>query len=231
PDERDWYALPYDGTDYSKDLEAGVKGLKIAWSPSLGNNRVDPEVASIAAKAARLFAEEQGASIEETDLIFENVDDVFAKHWFPGAANALRSYTADQKKLMDPGLIEVAEAGARFSLMDYLAAVKAREAFGVMMNRFYKRYDLLLTPMMPLPAFQAGVELPPEDAGGRWTDWSPFSYPFNLTQQPAASVPCGFTDGGLPVGLQIVGARYADALVLRASRAFEKARPFVMPNL
>jgi aspartyl-tRNA(Asn)/glutamyl-tRNA(Gln) amidotransferase subunit A len=100
-----------------------------------------------------------------------------------------------------------------------------------MMNRFHKRYDLLLTPMMPLPAFQAGVEVPPEDEGGRWTDWSPFSYPFNLTQQPAASVPCGFTKAGLPVGLQIVGARYAETAVLKAARAYEKARPFVMPSL
>jgi aspartyl-tRNA(Asn)/glutamyl-tRNA(Gln) amidotransferase subunit A len=231
PDERDWYALPYDGADYGKDLDAGVKGLKVAWSPALGDNRVDPEVAAITAKAAKLFADELGASLEETDLRFENVGDVFVKHWFPGAANALRAYTPEQRKQMDPGLVDVAEAGAKIDLMDYLAAVKAREAFGVMMNRFHKRYDLLLTPMMPLPAFQAGGEVPPEDGGGRWTDWSPFSYPFNLTQQPAASVPCGFTKSGLPVGLQIVGARYADKLVLQASRAFERARPFVMPSL
>src|SRR5882724_11711903 len=167
PDERDWYALPYDGTDYTKDLDAGVKGLKVAWSPSLGDNRVDPEVAAITAKAARLFADELGTTLEETDLTFEDVGDVFVKHWFPGAANALRAFTPEQKKLMDPGLIEVAEAGAQMSLMDYLAAVKAREAMGVMMNRFHKKYDLLLTPMMPLPAFQAGVEVPPEDEGGR----------------------------------------------------------------
>jgi aspartyl-tRNA(Asn)/glutamyl-tRNA(Gln) amidotransferase subunit A len=231
PDERDWYALPYDGTDYTKDLEAGAKGLKLAWSPTLGGNRVDPEVAALTAKAARFFADELGASLEETDLAFENVGDVFVKHWFPGAANALRSYTPEQRQLMDPGLVEVAEAGAAMSLMDYLAAVKAREAMGVMMNRFHKRYDLLLTPMMPLPAFQAGVEVPPEDDDGRWTDWSPFSYPFNLTQQPAASVPCGFTKAGLPVGLQIVGARYAEKTVLRAARAYERARPFALPTL
>jgi len=197
----------------------------------LGDNRVDPEVAAITAKAARFFAEELGASLEETDLAFENVGDVFVKHWFPGAANALRSFSTEQRKLMDPGLVEVAEAGAAMSLMDYLAAVKAREAMGVMMNRFHKRYDLLLTPMMPLPAFQAGVEVPPEDDDGRWTDWSPFSYPFNLTQQPAASVPCGFTKAGLPVGLQIVGARYAEKTVLRAARAYERARPFALPTL
>ncbi|MFZ5790816.1 MAG: amidase [Pseudomonadota bacterium] len=231
PDPRDWYALPYDGADYTKGLGKGVKGLKVAFSPSLGGNRVQPEVAKIVAEAVHVFSKELGAKVEETEVRFENVADVFVKHWFPGAANALRAYTAAQRKRMDPGLIEIAKAGARIPLMDYLAAVKAREAMGVAMNRFHERYDLLLTPMMPLTAFEAGHELPPDDEEGRWTDWSPFSYPFNLTQQPAASVPCGFTRAGLPVGLQIVGARYADALVLRAARAFERVRPFALPRL
>jgi aspartyl-tRNA(Asn)/glutamyl-tRNA(Gln) amidotransferase subunit A len=231
PDPRDWYALPYDGADYTKGLGKGVKGLRIAFSPTLGGNRVQPEVARIVAEAVRVFSQELGAKVEETDVRFENVADVFVKHWFPGAANALRAYSPAQRKRMDPGLVEIAKAGAKIPLMDYLAAVKAREGFGVAMNRFHERYDLLLTPMMPLPAFEAGRELPPDDEEGRWTDWSPFSYPFNLTQQPAASVPCGFTKAGLPVGLQIVGARYADALVLRAARAFERVRPFALPRL
>src|SRR5262249_59148873 len=93
--------------------------------------------------------------------------------------------------------------------------------------RFFERYALLLTPTMPLPAFDVGHVVPPSGTSGEvWTDWSPFSYPFNLTQQPAASIPCGLTREGLPIGLQIVGAIGADALVLRASRAFEAVRPF-----
>jgi aspartyl-tRNA(Asn)/glutamyl-tRNA(Gln) amidotransferase subunit A len=99
------------------------------------------------------------------------------------------------------------------------------------MNEFHTRYDLLLTPTLPIPAFRAGVELANPDAEQRWMDWTPFSYPFNLTQQPAASVPCGLTQTGLPVGLQIIGPRYADALVLRASRAFETVRPPLRPSL
>ncbi len=95
------------------------------------------------------------------------------------------------------------------------------------MAHFFTRHDLLLTPAMPLAAFAAGHLVPPSsDWGAAWTDWSPFSYPFNLTQSPAASIPCGLTRDGLPIGLQIVGAIGADALVLRASRAFEQARPF-----
>jgi aspartyl-tRNA(Asn)/glutamyl-tRNA(Gln) amidotransferase subunit A len=102
------------------------------------------------------------------------------------------------------------------------------------MNRFHGKYDLLLTPTMPRPAIEAGRDVPHgmTTRGGplAWLDWSPYSYPFNLTQQPAASCPCGFTQAGLPVGLQIVAPKMRDDLVLRASRAFERARPFLMPD-
>ncbi len=129
---------------------------------------------------------------------------------------------------MDPGLIEIAAEGAGYSALHYLAAVKQREAIGLAMNRFHETYDLLLTPTLPVPAFEAGLERPRDSGQERWVDWTPFSYPFNLTRQPAASVPCGFTSEGLPAGLQIVGPLYADALVLRAARAYEQAEPFKM---
>jgi aspartyl-tRNA(Asn)/glutamyl-tRNA(Gln) amidotransferase subunit A len=95
------------------------------------------------------------------------------------------------------------------------------------MAKFHETYDLLLTPSLPLPAFEVGDLVPRSgDWGKTWCDWAPFSYPFNLTTQPAASVPCGLTKAGLPMGLQIIGAVGADDLVLRASRAFEAAQPF-----
>jgi aspartyl-tRNA(Asn)/glutamyl-tRNA(Gln) amidotransferase subunit A len=109
--------------------------------------------------------------------------------------------------------------------------VKLREAMGVAMNLFHQSYDLLLTPSLPIPAFEAGLEVPGGSGMERWPDWTPFSYPFNLTRHPAASVPCGLTSEGLPAGLQIVGPSYADALVLRAARAYEQAQPFKMPPL
>ena len=94
------------------------------------------------------------------------------------------------------------------------------------MAAFHTRYDLLLTPQMPTGAVPLGADVPVGGPYAHWQEWSPFTYPFNVTQQPAASVPCGFTPDGLPVGLQIVGPVGADALVLRAARAFETARPF-----
>ena len=99
------------------------------------------------------------------------------------------------------------------------------------MNEFHTRYELLLTPSLPIPAFDVGHEVPPGSGMKEWLDWSPFHYPFNWTQQPAATCPCGFTRDGLPIGLQIVGARYADALVMQASRAYEQLAPFAVPAI
>jgi aspartyl-tRNA(Asn)/glutamyl-tRNA(Gln) amidotransferase subunit A len=234
PDARDWYALPPAGTgsaaDYSLGLEAGVEGLRIAFSPSLGGNPVAPEIAALVAAAAKRF-EDLGARVEETDPALPDCGAPFRVHWYAGAALLLSAFDEDQKALMDPGLIEIAEEGAGYTALQYLTAVKAREAVGVAMNRFHERYDLLLTPTLPVAAFEAGLERPSDSGQRRWVDWTPFSYPFNLTRQPAASVPCGFTSEGLPAGLQIVGPAYADALVLRAARAYEQAEPFKMPEL
>ena len=132
---------------------------------------------------------------------------------------------------MDPGLLDAADLGKQFSMMEILEAQQKRGALGAHMNLFHREYDLLLTPTLSIAAFDAGTDVANAMLQKRWTDWTPFSYPFNLTQQPAASVPCGLTRAGLPAGLQIVGPRYADALVLRAARAFESARPFALPDL
>ena len=230
PDARDWLALPHDGRDYRIGLEDGVKGLRIAYSADLGYAEVEPEIAALVKKAALRFAE-LGAHVEQADPGFENAGPMFVTHWFAGAASLLKNFTPAQRKLIDPGLIEVAADGAKIGTLEYLDAVQKRGALGVLMNRFHEKYDLLLTPTLPLAAFEAGREVAQLLKEKRWTDWSPFSYPFNLTQQPAASIPCGLTKKGLPVGLHIVGARYADALVLRAARAFESLQPIVLPEV
>jgi aspartyl-tRNA(Asn)/glutamyl-tRNA(Gln) amidotransferase subunit A len=114
--------------------------------------------------------------------------------------------------------------------MALLRAWGARDALGRRMNAFMESHDLLLTPSLSVPAFEVGHEVPPGSGMKEWLDWAPFHFPFNFTGHPAASVPCGFTSAGLPIGLQVVGARYADALVLRAARAYEALAPFAMPK-
>ena len=229
PDSRDWFALPPDGRDYRIGLEDGVRGLRIAFSPTLGYARVEPEIADLVAGAARRFAE-LGARVEQVDPGFDDPIAVFKTHWYVGAANLLRGFTAEQRARVDPGLQEIAAAGAAVPLMDYLAAVSQRGELGARMRGFHERFDLLLTPSVPLAAFEAGRECPDRSRPKRWIDWAPFSFPFNLSHQPAASLPCGLTVAGLPVGLQIVGGMHADALVLRAARAFEAAHPWPLPE-
>ncbi len=229
PDPRDWYALPAEGADYTKGLDGGVEGLKIAFSPTLGGHRVAPEIAALVAAAAQSFVE-LGATVEEAEPELPDCAAAFRAHWYAGAASLLSGFSDEQKALLDPGLLEIAAEGAGYTLLDYLSAVRLREAIGITMNRFHEDYDLLLTPCLPIAAFEAGLEEPPDDAGGRWVDWTPFTYPFNLSRQPAASVPCGLTAAGLPAGLQIVGPLYADALVLRAARAYERTTSIRLPT-
>ena len=229
PDSRDWFALPYDSRDHRIGLEDGVRGLRIAFSPTLGFADVEPEIADLVAGAAGAFVE-LGASVEQVNAVMDDPIDVFAPHWYAGAASLLRTFTAARRAQMDPGLQEIAAAGAEITLMDYLTAVRRRAELGAAMRSFHETYDLLLTPTLPLAAFPAGQERADPARQSRWFCWAPFSNPFNLTQQPAASVPCGRTAAGLPVGLQIVGPMYADAVVLRAARAFETARPWPLPE-
>jgi aspartyl-tRNA(Asn)/glutamyl-tRNA(Gln) amidotransferase subunit A len=228
PDARDWHALPFDPRDWRAGLEHGVAGLRIAYSPDLGYASVDEEVAQIVRKSVQLFGD-LGAKVEEKHPGFDNPEGVFRTHWFAGAAALVNAIPADKRKLIDPGLLEVAAEGAKLGAAELLDAQMKRGALGTHMNLFHRDYDLLVTPTLAVAAFDAGLEFPPGKT--RWIDWTPFSFPFNLTQQPAASIPCGFTKEGLPVGLHIVGPRYNDGLVLRAARAFETARPIAAPDL
>ncbi|MPZ09658.1 MAG: amidase [Kiloniellaceae bacterium] len=230
PDPRDAYSLPYDGADYLHGLEEGIEGLKIAYSPTLGGHKVDPEIAALVAKAVDRLAG-LGAEIVEAGPDMSGAEEVFRIHWYAGAANLMQRFDVAAQAEMDPGLQEVAAKGRTYSMLDYLNAVARREQLMAAANKFHQTYDLLVTPSLPRPAFEAGEEVPLGSAMKRWPEWTPFTYPFNLTQQPAASVPCGLTSEGLPAGLQIVGPRFADALVLRAARAFEKAAPWPFPNL
>jgi aspartyl-tRNA(Asn)/glutamyl-tRNA(Gln) amidotransferase subunit A len=229
PDHRDPYVLPAEDRNYLDELDNGVRGWRIAYSPTLGYAKVDAEIAAAVAAAVRQF-EAMGASVEEVETIFPSPRDALFTLWAAGAAKLLRAYPVEKRALVDPGLVETAADGERFSAVDYLGADLVRTALGQTMAAFHQRYDLLLTPMMPIPALPVGQDLSDPARERHWIDWSPFSYPFNMTRQPAASIPCGLTRAGLPIGLQIVGPARCDHLVLRAARAFESARPFATLN-
>jgi len=227
PDARDITAATAPAPDYRVGLEDGLRGLKIAWSPRLGYvQRLDPEIEALAAAAARAF-EELGATVEEADPAFGDPTEVLNTLWHVGAWSVVRAVPEARRGEIDPGFVAIAERGRSVLGADFVAAANARAALSAAMARFHEAYDLLLTPTLATPAFEVGRNTPPNGAFGEdWLAWTPYSYPFNLTLQPAATVPCGLTRAGLPAGLQIVGPMNRDDLVLKASRAFESVRPW-----
>lgn len=231
-DARDSYALPAASGDYLAALDRGIAGLRVAYSPTLGFADVDPEVAAIVEGGVKLLAE-LGAKVEVVDRIFDDPTDMLGTLMLPGVANAFRvfGFTDAEKALMNPRLVESAEKGARIPVLDFLAARERREQLGAQMRKFHERYDLLVTPTLSAPAIGAEESEPSDPRYRKLRHLTPFNAAFNLTKQPAASVPVGLTQDGLPVGMQIVGPLYADALVLRACHAVEMARPFVRPDL
>jgi aspartyl-tRNA(Asn)/glutamyl-tRNA(Gln) amidotransferase subunit A len=229
PDARDWTSLPPDATDYTVGLEDGVRGLRIAYSPTLGYARnVHPEIAESVATAVKQL-ETLGAHVEQVDPGFEDPLEITTGLWFLGAYTVWSGLTAEQQALADPDFRAEAAMGAQMSALQVQQLNQRRGVLGSHMRQFMRRYDLLVTPAVAIPAFEArsagAVPMNPESMLG----WTPFSYPFNLTQQPAISVPCGLTRGGLPMGLQIVGPMFGDALVLRAARAYESVMPVARP--
>ena len=231
-DRRDPFALPDDGLDYlaaCNEPFAGARGsapVRIAWSANLGFAPVDPETREIAEAAASAFSE-VGLTVEEASPDLGDPSFILQTLYGGAQAGAHAARSPEQKAQMDPELVAYAEASASLSAVEYLRAVAARQALVDALRLFFERYDLLLTPTVCLPAFPLGVVGPSEVAGRKVTHlgWT-LCYPFNYSGQPAVSVPAGWTASGLPVGLQIVGRRLEDALVLRAAAAFEALRPW-----
>jgi aspartyl-tRNA(Asn)/glutamyl-tRNA(Gln) amidotransferase subunit A len=223
-DHRDANAVPRRGIDYLAALRDGVAGMKIAFSPNLGHVEVTREVETSLREAAQVFRS-LGASVVEVDPSFSDPLGSFGHLFYGGAANAMRDLGARKRELMDPHLVSVAEKAARLSMLDYLAAMNERAALCERMASFHQKYDLLLTPTLPITAFKTNREVPEDWPSTRWPTWTPFTYPFNMTGQPALSVPCGFCSEGLPIGLQLVGAKFDDARVLQAGYAYQRAAP------
>ncbi len=225
PDARDWFSLPFDGADYTTRLRESMKGMRIAYSPRLGYaEKVLPDVEALVAAAAKHFAD-MGGEVEQVDPSTDDPSGMFRDLWWSGAAYLLGDLPEEKKALLDPGLRRMVDQGAAIGFKQYLEAVAARGAYGSKMRQFMERYDFILTPSVATPAFATGMISPLGDDNHAWMQWTPFSFPFNLTQQPAASIPCGFTPDGLPVGLQIVGRMFDDAGVLAASAAYETVDP------
>ena len=229
PDDRDPFAIPHQDIDYVAELKKGVKGLKIGYSPNLGYiTCVDPRVDEGIAKAVKVLAD-AGAIVEAADPGFPDPAWAIDIIWRASNGRRLVKMTPEQIKLMEPALLECAVSGLAIPAVDFIRAQDVRLDMARSMKAFHNKYDLLVTPTMPIVAFEAGLVTPDATRFPTWLHWSPFTWPFNMTRQPAATCPAGFVDG-LPIGLHIVGPMFREDLVMRASAAFEQARPFNMPR-
>lgn len=233
PDPRDWSALPASDRDWLADVaagarEGGIRGLRVAYSPRLGYvSCLDARVEAAVARAANVF-EALGAVVDTVDPPLPDSAHAFRVHWFASARQFLHRLPPEKFALLDPGLQATVRDAQRFTLVDFLDAQAMRGAMGKAMGEFHQRYDLLLTPAIAIAPFEVGEVMPAPPAGvdcapHDWTWWTPYSYPFNLTQQPALVMGCGFTDDGLPLALQLVAPNHREDLCLRAAAAYEAA--------
>jgi aspartyl-tRNA(Asn)/glutamyl-tRNA(Gln) amidotransferase subunit A len=227
PDDRDRHSIPAGDVDWTAAARAGdLRGLRVAYSADLGRVAVDPEVARVVAAAVGAFAE-LGCDVVEADPSFDDPGAAFvALIALESDLRGMRELVARHGDEMSPHLVDLVTREWRAE--DFTDAQTVRKAVVNAIWRFMRDYDLLLTPTLTTPAFPVHMQ-GPERVGGRYvrdTAWLSFAYPFNLTGQPAATVPAGFTSAGLPVGLQIVGRHLDDGLVLRAAAAFEAVRPW-----
>lgn len=228
PDERDRHSLPADpGPAYLDACETRIAGLSVGWSPDLGYAVLDPEVEQLCAAAAERF-ESLGCHVEVVMPTWENPEEIFRTLAAAEMYAAHGSRLADSADRLDSTLVPLLRFGARITVEQYLGAARRRAEFWTDAQRFLTRFDLFLTPTVGARPFDVGRPALKEIGGRALTPlgWIPFTYPFNLTGQPAATVPVGFTSDGLPVGLQIVGRRHAERTVLAASAAFEAAAPW-----
>jgi len=227
PDDWDRTSLEAPPEDYVAKLDAGITGLRVAFSPDLGGITVDAEVAALVRDAVRAF-DELGCVVEEVKPSFADSHDLIRCLWSAHEAGNYAQYLREWRDRMDPGLVACIEDGLQYSMVEYVEARGQKLAYWDTVRPLFEKFDLLLTPTLSVAAFPVGRLNPehwPQHAWD-WIGWASFSYPFNFTGQPAASVPAGFTPAGLPVGLQIVGRRFADLTVLQAAAAFEAARPW-----
>jgi len=228
PDARDWHALPEDGRDWRAEVRGSLDGLRVAVTTRFGEAEVEPDVRARVEEAADRL-EAHGIAVTRIDSLLEPLTPQFHDYWRLGFATLIRDMPAEKRERLDPNFRRFAEEGEALDLAAFYRGHEARVALGSFFGSFHQDHDILLTPTTPTAA--PALDLVYGSAAhDRYRRVVPFTLPFNLTGQPACSVPCGLTSAGLPVGLQIVAARHRDDLVIRAARLMEELLQFPQPH-
>lgn len=225
-DARDAGAVAQPVPDFLAACDREPGKLRVAWSPTLGYARPDPEVLEATRSAVAVF-EEMGCHVEEVERIFDDPLDLFMAEFFAGAGTRLRPVLEKGRELLDPAVADTLDMALSQTMGDYYQKVFRRYELRTAVAKFFSKYDLLLTPTIPVLPFDTGLNKPPgyENEPNMFS-WIAYTYPFNLTGVPAASIPCGFSKDGLPIGLHIVGKHLGEDVILSAAAAFERARPW-----
>lgn len=228
-DARDSFSMPAQNRDYVEALNAGIKGMRIGLSLDLGFGCTDPEVAEAVLGAADCFRS-MGAVVDVVELDLRDMREAFQVLWAVGFTEILGRLPKQELHKVEPELLRQIDVAGRLSAMDVQHARRMCRVLSARLQNTFESHDLLMTPTTPVTAFEAGLLTPDSSRFPNWWDWTPYTWPFNMSRNPAASCPCGFSGEGLPIGLQLVGRWFDEVTVLRASHAFERARPFPPPR-
>jgi len=224
-DARDPFGIAGAVPDVVAACEQSVEGMRIAWSPTLGFARPDPEVVEIVAAAVRKF-EDAGAHVEQVDDVFEeDPADLWSAEFYAGVGIKLRAVLEGQRDMLDPAVADILEPALGQEMRDYYTKVFERYVLRDRMAAMFEKYDALISPVLPVSSVDVGVNVPASHADRNLVSWVYYTYPFNLTGQPAASVCAGIASDGMPVGLQVVGRYLDEAAVVRAAAFVERMQP------
>ncbi len=224
PDSRDVYPSLRDDRSWLDGIEDGVAGLRIAYAPGFSRADVDPRIAAAVDDAVEVLRG-LGAQVDVIEPPLPDVRDAFLTLWDAALGRMLRGMSDEQLAKSDPGLVATTHRRAALSADDVLDADAMRGAITAQLSALLTTYDLLVSPQVPVLAFPVGQDVADPGTQEHWVDWTPFTYPINMTRHPAVSVPVGLSDTGLPMAMQIVGRHFDDRLVLRAARAYEQVHP------
>ncbi len=233
PHHTDRYSLPKENVSFLEKTRDIPKQLKIGYSMDLGFIKaLDPEIKEAVLNSIQKF-EEIGWSTQKVKLRIKEAESTLTIFWTTGFAYPLKPYLTNWEDKLDPDLVEGIKMGLNYSTQEIKAAEINRELIFEEVNRVFKTCDVLITPTTACHAFELGKLFPDEINGYKFEDdsanmvkWIPFTYPFNLTGHPAASIPCGWSKEGLPIGMQVVGKRFDEATVLQVSKCFEEIAPW-----
>jgi aspartyl-tRNA(Asn)/glutamyl-tRNA(Gln) amidotransferase subunit A len=227
-DARDPFCLPDDPRDWCQGIEQGVAGMTVGVLRRPGFDAPIDDDGMKSVERAAAILQDAGATVEDASPDLPDTRAIFGRVWGAALARLVGMYGENERGLLDQGLLEVAKSQAGVSAIAFMDAEAMRAAAGHTMAMLHQRFDLVLCPTVPGPPPLADAPtVDPVEA--LWTQWAPWTFTFNLTRQPAITVPMGLSDAGLPLSVQIVAAQYRDDLVLRAARAIEQAAPFVTP--